>query len=98
MEPAAVIASLEPELIRTERTDLGRVLELLIGFPGAANPDEEAGKLLMDLALGDQPANLVIDRLPLRLNARNLLPVGDGNLVDKGGNHPDLAILSGYCF
>lgn len=58
-----------PEIIRTERTDLGRVLELLMG-----------------LALGDQPANLVIDRLPLRLNARNLLPVGDGNLVDKGGN------------
>ena len=70
-----------PELIRTERTDLGRVLELLMG-----------------LALGDEPANLVIDRLPLRLTARNLLPVGDGNLVDKGGNHPDLAILSGYCF
>lgn len=49
-KPAVV--SLEPEFIRAERTDRGRVAELDVGLPGKPDAQKESCELFVGAALG----------------------------------------------
>ena len=85
--------SLNPEVVITDRTHLGGILVLLVGFSWATDPKEETGQVLMRPTLCNDQPDLVLGLSPLAFQLGDTLSIGKRAFVDKGGDHADLAIF-----
>lgn len=83
--------SLDPEAVITKGAHLGCVFVLLVSFPRPSYPEEETCQGFMRAAPLQQPLSLASEGVLAFLQAGNPFPVGQGALVDEGGNHADLA-------
>lgn len=73
--------------------DKGCIAEFHIRFTRMPDAQEESREGFVGTALGNEPANLILDIFADGLKIGDPAPVRLGGVIDQGRNHPDLSFL-----